>query len=705
VARVQTRDLRAPDRLEVAPLKRDTFVRAAPPPLDPGRGSLERGLAAFASGISSLAKRAEAEHKKSATEARSAEYEKWRASTSDVEQVRQIKEGVVPYYADPYIGAAVRKDYGGLRARVLANEIQNELDAGKLPIGREDFNPEKYVLEKSQGIIEEIGGSYEAISSFRRGIDSIRRGLRGQHHKARAEAFRVRSENIAVNNLEQAIDTGARQAMSGQQISDSLRSIYAELGPRVGGGVFDMQYQRVDELLLGVLEKRADDPAYAEQVIGILNADRKDMGNGFRMGPLSATAKYGKRARSIIQRAEKAIHKQRIAEAEGRIADGMMKSLEAGDGRFASIEHSPAGQQLKKAGGRSFKTIKDEVFNAKIGQIRADNGGAMDLPKEAELVFKNGIDHPELTGMLEAARAGYLNYNYNKGGKDDPQMSSQQAQNIMKAAQVFNYLQDNNASWVQEFVNKDTRDFFRTYTAIRTKLGMDPMTAAATTAQLYSRDGDLDPPSFNAAANKALDAALDNIDTRPGEGGGILNWFSDEIRNPAQVRKEIKEIAITSAMVKGIKVEDAIEEAREMYEKNVINVNGWHIFGARGLEPGDATHFRGFIGAAYKKYKDNFDTLGLDEKDIAFKKVGPGRFIMIDARNGAAVSIYTEKGVIQPQISYQDIITARKEGEDNRIKKKIDEMVNKRKEEEAIQETPSPNDIRSERRKAKARNK
>jgi hypothetical protein len=122
---------------------------------------------------------AEAEHKKSATEARSAEYEKWRASTSDVEQVRQIKEGVVPYYADPYIGAAVRKDYGGLRARVLANEIQNELDAGKLPIGREDFNPEKYVLEKSQGIIEEIGGSYEAISSFRRGIDSIRRGLRG----------------------------------------------------------------------------------------------------------------------------------------------------------------------------------------------------------------------------------------------------------------------------------------------------------------------------------------------------------------------------------------------------------------------------------------------------------------------------------------------------------------------------------------------
>lgn len=676
--RVQVPELGPPDPIRPTPLKRDIYK--GPPPLarDDNLGKLADALGFFNRNLQGALASREAQMKEDETARRSAEYEAWRASTSNADQVAAIREGRVPWYADPYIGAAVRKDYGAMEAMALGQEIEQEIAAGNVPLHQTDFNIERFILEKANDRVERLSSSYEAIGSFRRGLDALRENLTARHQKLRGEAATAAIEDITTRTLSAALDNAVSNGLTGDILMDQMRKIYKELGPRQSGGSLDLQYGRIDEILLDILDKRAADPKMSGAIIDLLNADRLDVGNGTRLGPLRGVARHMDKTSAIERKVLNTQATVAEAQAKATALQAAKENLKKQDGSFSTIVDAKGPNPVDPTKEISIPAtaLKEEAVNQSINEIRQANGGQMNFAAEADLVINNGVKHPQWIPFLDSAYRGFLNSTLNsKEGAGPEQMSA-----IVEAGQLFNMIADKNPAYAREMLDGKTREFFETYTAL-TRIGkMSPTEAAMATARAYSQESLMNDPLVAARRGQEIEAAVRNIDT---------SWmpFSGGIKNNYLVERQMIELTTAYTRAGGISIDDAVALAKERISKDLFTVNGHAVLGQPGIAPTDGPYFEKILGKVYEKNKDWLYAKGIDDPtDLTVVSNRNGVFYIADAKNGFPIAMpdgdpgkpetYRESPM---KITFSDIAKIRKTDLDTQTKQTIEKVMEKRR--------------------------
>jgi hypothetical protein len=637
VVRRQVPDLSPPERLISAPLPSDRY---APPPRPPSTNQLEqlaRGLGAFARGVSrwEAKQRAEADEQQKAKSFE--EWNKWRATHTDEEFLNLINAGKLPYYHDPYLKAVVEKEWGRLEGIQLGRTIDKELAEGQVPINQTDFNIERYLLEKTPGVLERLQGNPNAVHSFRQAMESLRKGLTEKHHAMRGAALRERVENIAYGKFLDGIKAGVEQGYTGAALMGQVRPMYRELGPRITGGGLNLPYPKLDELFLRAADDLASDPKYAQHVIDLLQEDRADVNNGTRLGSFLQTAKHAQTAQRLISKASKTLSTEWQAQQRQLV---LQRNVES----FANNPLSPNWSLIKDiqvtdqwgfAFSYTAEQQRKDAVRFGTNAIRVANGGKPNLDLEMRSFSAAGEKHPEWFGMLENAYGAFA-LMPQKGSPDPAALGR-----VAEAGTLFNELVLRNREYIEDHMDKDTYRFFSQYNALTQQLGLDPMNAANRLIAAQQRD-----VPRTSVSLKDLTRMVEREVSRRREVFAIGSWFRG-ITNADELARDL--IPAVQALTATMSADQAIEFAVKAANEKSMYVNGRVIFKTGALRHYPHTKFvEQSLDAIWKKFGTQFENDPLVEassgSDLSIMPIGRGQFQVVTAAHGHPLLVRQKVG-------------------------------------------------------------
>lgn len=628
------------------PLKRDTFERAATPVVDhSGSQGLIQALGIakqVVPGVLSAVGKMHAEGKANAEkEQREKDTTRWNHYLSTTEQTKQLEDiraGKAPYYADPYVQGLVEKHHGSLEARKLSNDIDKEISNGSIPFGTLQFSPERYILDKAKPYADSMAKSKNSMYAFRRSLDSIRKEVTAKHQEALGLAQTRKIEDASADVLNQAVTSGfANPNMNGQQIMGQLRKgVYPDLGPRQKGGSAHLKYSRLDELLLDTLKEHAENPKHAAKVIGMLNAQRFELGGNGKtaMGPLSSIHRHRGLIDGIRTTALRTLGQSFREQTGQQLLEKDVAALDNSTGiAFGPVKvDNPYPNQA--AYSISSKQRKDAALEFITKRERLASGSSQPTGKEIDLYVANGHEHP-MADSLDGAVKGFLTMHLEGPPKtdEDKATAGDRLNKIAGMAASYQYLVDKHPA-AKDWFEKDTNTFFSAYTlALRSGKASSPQEAAAIARQVYdNKDG------FNLSiANSQLDEAASNLTTQGVDYYGY--WFDNSIKDSQIPRRHLKELAILNMRAGGMNAKDALESAKATISKNAVNVNGHLILGQTGLTPQDKPHFQTVLKGFFTKHqKELTDLMDVDDaSELSVRARGNGQFVIIRSSDGFPV--------------------------------------------------------------------
>jgi len=651
--RVQVGDLSAPEQIRPAGYQSDTFAQAAQAPINRDAERLADALGTFRTGVLQLhagmkadQAKNEADWKKAQTDRRTIEFNQYVATTPEQEILADIKRGQAPYYADPFIGSLARKFYTQKMLKDFASEVDADIAEGKIPLGRPDFNPERYVLEKARGRAEIFSNSPEEASGFASGLAEIRDDLKKKHQGVVGKAVTDGLEQMAWTNFADGIANGIDSKLPPDLLYAQIRRMYKELGPRSQGGSADIAYSRLDEILLNVLEAKAKDPKQAEVTRQILEMPRVSVdGDNTRLGSFSQTLKHSDKSRAIFDSATKTLVDNEKLTTERAIAEQDKAALMRRDGSFNVItNYSDANRwDVSKKIEISAEKRKENAVMAVIKDMRAANKGLPDIPNEIDIMAVHGVKHPELIPMLEGAFAGGM-----VTARPNGALGPGEVERIVQGAQVYETIAQHSKNYLQAHLDAKTFQFYQTYEVFRASK-LPPEQAAIAAARAFAPEADRDLSGFR----QEIESAAKSLDSSP--------WipFTGEVANRGAVEGQIRDLA-TRLRAGGLSAEKAVQAAKETISSNVFYVNNMAVYGAKGIEKTDVPHVTAILDAEYKKNEAYFKQQGLSSSEISIVPYG-GNFVVVNTKTLLPIAVpRTDKegkiiGTYVPKISIEQV--------------------------------------------------
>ena len=614
--RVQVGDLSAPDKLYVPDrLPSDTFEGGTRPPEDNNAEALASALGTFNRGLMAYDKVNKEQEAQALRQQQLADWETWKSARTSDEQLKLIRAGQAPYTADPFVKRVIESDGAKLEIGELSRNIDQEIKDGKVPFGTPNFDPERYVMEKAQSYVERLQSSPGTLLHFGEGLSHLRKAVTEQHQEKLGIVQTRRMEDVAVGNLGQALDdivqkawsgvpAPGTQAISGQDASDMLQEIYKALGPRVQGGSLDIKQDRMDQLLLGVLQEKAKDPRYAQLVMGILSADRKDA-SGVSRGSLRDEAHMHPVIDGIDRTATKALSTWYEGEVQRKVNHDDAAALARGDGSYFELSDISAknpydpGSPIQISRGDRQKAAVSNVLQS----MRAANGGVPSYEAELEVLRKSNVPHPEVVSVVKGAFGGLAT---------DQSLESRQA--FIRAADFYNTVADKNYAYAEEHFGERVAKAFDMYTALVRDGGMD-QTSAATAVQRRLAQGGPDI-SLSHEDREKIVRKVKNL------GGSWWNPLSGGVTNANELIPKVVKLSQAFAAAEGVSTDQAVTMAVERLNKQSVNINGRAIFAA-GIEPGDDKYVQPLLQGFFDKNKEYLQGQGV--KDASYLSIAPYR--------------------------------------------------------------------------------
>lgn len=631
MARVQVEGPSRGPAIQPGGVQSDTFTGAPRPVIDNNLSRLADSLGVFNAGLQRYSAARLAEDKTAALEAEKAraeaakreakeQYEAYRASRTETQQLDDMRAGRVNYASDPIMRDAWEANYGQLEARALAQKLDEERKAGGIALGNPEFNPDAFIVNRSAEIVDRLRGKPAALAAFRQGMEHIRDGLTKQHQEAYGRAVVAQNEQIAWGAINDTFKAAADRGLTGKDLNDAVRATYKDIGPRLGGGSLDISYQRLDALYLDGLKRMAKDPRYAAQAIQVLDAERTAP-DGKKLPAMSASPRTLAEVEQIRGTALKSLGTAWEGQAKASVGERDLAAFMKADGSFVGLQdveaRNPFTGETKKfdSTGR-----KEAAVKAAIATVRAENQGRPDFERELDLSIKNGVKHPEWFSQLEA---GFIRSASPEGTQDIAGLEQNYA--------VYKALAGKNYAYVEKHLSKDARKFFDTYDALVGTAGMQPTEAAQAIARIYAAE-QKDPQVF-AGRMREVEQKINGTDFN-----GMLSLGGTAV-NQYTVREKVREVATSIVKAQGIGAEKAIELAMKRVKDTSAFVNGQVIM-SPNVSKEDEPVLKAVVKGAFDRDPKYFRALGIDsDRQLSIQEVAPGRFAVVRADTGAFMKL------------------------------------------------------------------
>lgn len=660
--RIQVRDLEAPERIQPAPVQSDTYAKPAQPPINNDLEQLQKGLAAFSSGLNVLGAKQKAEDEKRLKLEQLGAYEAWKASVSSDEHLEAIRAGKLPIQVDKILDTVVKKDGAEKEAMKLAGEIEGDLPTAGL--GSTGFDADAYVRSKAQPYVARLARDPRMMAYFGDNLDRIRAGVAKRHQDVLGQLQTQYMEDRGKQEIGRAIVSGLDQKLTPQQVMDQLRDpdrdkgIYAAIGPRNKKGSLDLAYGRMDELTLDVLDTLAEDPRYAMQAVQVLQASRTNS-EGASIGPLAAVHKHSAKVDAIAKKARKTMGDFAEKSFKESVLSQNVTDFDKGSLGFSAIRDQRMANPGDPARTMSYSASaqRDEAITEWLNRQRAKTGGVRDTDREVAHFTDMGIKHPELDKVFDEAYKGFLSSNTAREGAPDrlPQIAA--------IGDEYIKVSERNWSYAKSLVSDDARDFFETYRILRQLGGRSPEAAASETALAFSSSARASDPHIIAGNLKKLHDAIDGIDVKWGFGGEAING--------GEIKQQLLPLAKALSRVEGLKAEDIINKSVELIKERSAYVNG-RIVISPTLSKDDGQYVQPFLDRIFKEHgavlREKWQVP--DAKHLSIHPVGSHQFI-VTKWDGGVVTVphsYDDKGkpigTMHLRLSADDIVALRLSGKE-----------------------------------------
>jgi hypothetical protein len=672
--RVEVGELAAPERIDVPRFIPDNFVQPARAPTDNNLEKLSESLGFFNRNLQALGAKLEGDHKKVATEDAMRRYQTWLSSTTNTQQLDDIRNGRVHWTADPYVGAIARAHYGQLTAQKLAADIDSD-PAYKQNLGNLSFDVEKYIIERAAPHTRVMAGNSDTAKAFRTGLDAIRGGIVKRHMEVAGQAQTALMENSAMIEMDKVLDTAATQGMNTEAAMGLLRQTYKDFGPRLKGGTLDINYGRLDDILLQSLKRRAEDPRQAAAVIEMMALDRVDTETGARLGSLSAVQRHRDTVMGIQKKATDTLGKVWEEDYRGKVLEFNTGLLKQGHSAFNALR--PRDITNPVTGERvtySVEKQQSDAIEATLRNIRGGRDGPENFPAEYDAFVKSGVKHPEWFSALGGAYSGITGMNLS-GGKNAG-VAPEQVQAIQDAATRYAELDDGARSYVQANLSSSARKFYDAYIAMVRYENRTPSQAASALAAAYASGIADRNPSVESSNRQELDTAVKSLDF------SWLPWPFDTtiIKNESDARHYLKEIADSLVMTSRVTPKAAIDRAKAIVEKNGMVINGRLVFGVPGVTKADEAHFQPIFDNVFEQHQAYYKSIGISSsKDLSILSSGNNRFTIVGP-DGIPVTGFTEVNGVPRQVPLfitPDMIKDRREKIEKETRAKTIEAIAK----------------------------
>lgn len=670
--RVQINDLSEPERLIAQPIQRDTFTQPAQAPINNDMERLSHALGFFNSNLQAYARADEADRKRREAEAKAAhikageaEIARWEASTQSNAQVEAYRRGEAPLQADVLLETVHKKKWASLEAEDLAANIEANAQADGL--GTEGFNPEQYVLDKTKPYLERLGGRDELMVPFASGVEKIREGLRQRHQAKLAESRLLKDQSIAEDEFDRAFDSGVASGAADNPdfFVRGMGSLYKAFGPRMSGGSLDLNYDQLDEQMLKVLERKAEqDPAAARAVFSYLDGTRPAVdGSGGRFS-LKSVAKYKPQIERIEAKARKTLAEDYDKRLTSLVTSADAEAFDAADGSFFKLD------EFKTFNDYSQKDFSLDAKKRKEGAAAAwyQYAKEHDVPEAVILdkFMRNGVEHPTMFADLKGVYDGIGN---TKSGFDPN--APDQMEKVAKAGETYRAIVQKNPAYAAKYLNQKEREFYDMYAVGVTILKRSPQEAA--TMAVLSAQPD------NA---KDLNLSRDNVDSiktavKRYNAGGWLSydgWFGDDPRNQGELFDRTVSIANALYRTGRMSTDEAVKAASDYLDENSVKVRDRVLLSPYILKD-DGPKIDVLLGAAFKANKAALHLRGTDDPaDMGIQPFGDDLFL-ITGKDGRPLQGNDGKML---HITLGQIQLARKKISDDEAKKAREHIVNQR---------------------------
>lgn len=575
----------------------DTFEGAAQPVVDNDLTALAGALDKFHAVTTDMARHQSVQRDKALHDQHLAQWESFKSTMGTGEIVDAIRSGKVGYQADPYIAAVVNQDVATMEAKTLASSLDEQIKGGKVSgFGTENFDADGYVRGQAAAYMQKWGHVPGVMAKFGQHLDTIRESVVHQHQAVLGQNQTAAMETAARNYLNSAFEGAiVNDHLSGQALSDRIRSLYGDIGLRTKKGSLDLKNGRIDDLLMDVLQHHAKDPEYALQVMDVLTAPRKDAG-GQDLGPLAAVASRTDAAEAIRKTAQAALSKEESIRTKQAVLETNVQRMLANDGSYPAFL-SDFEEQSQFDPEKKIKMSKAEqereAVNEAFKRIREKNGGQQNLDEELKLILNNEIvDNPYLS-MLKSASVTMMTSAGNP----------QQMQQIVEAGQLYNKIADVNSSYLHEHL-KERAAPFEAYTVLTRDGQYAPQEAAAMVAQGFGSEQVKHSPDVLKRHQDKLDTVTRSFDLHP-----YIPWYGT-VSNTSEVRERTMRLARELIKVEAIDPDTAIQHASARIVQSATMLNGRAVFAPGfGAAEADAAKFK--LNEIFENNKDRLGNLGV----------------------------------------------------------------------------------------------
>lgn len=668
--RVQVRDLDAPQRIQPAPIQSDTYAPPPKPIKDDNLEKLAASLGFFARNMNALAASQKDDEEKKLREQQLGAWEAWKASRSNAEQLAGIRSGDLPISINGPLSQLIYKRH----AQLLGERLGADLDAERerTPWGRDQFDPDAYVREKAQPYIEEASRDYRLMGYFGQQLTSIRQNADTFHKEQRGRIQTAYLETEGREAIKGAILRGIEEGKNAEQIMAGLtapKGLFHTIGPVKEGGSLDINYARLGELHMDVLDELAGDPRTAAVARDMIKVRRMKRDGSGTLPPYNSIETYRNKLTAIENKALTTLSSAWQDMARTNIREMNIRNLVEGKREWATIsqvqerdpflphkelEYSPEAQR------------KDAL----IEWLKRERAGKTELPqaqieRELGIVMAAGEKHPEIGGVLEKAFQGAVTL---QAGAPDGVDNIERG---VEALRLYDTMADRNWQYAREHLSADARRFYDLARTLHLFGDRTPQQAVSEAIAVFSSTSNNADPKALARQRDRIEQAVANFKVDP----WYQRWFNLRYANPADaenVREQLVPIVEALALAERQDLKELVEKAADHMAAKGVNINGRFVMDGF-VKKGDEAIFQALLDKLWNDNKDYFEANGIpNARHLSVQPLTKGKYV-VTKWNGGHLYLPTSKErdkdgkpvrMDVPRINAGDIMNLRKTQEE-----------------------------------------
>ena len=605
-ARVQVRDLRAPEPIQPAPIQSSTFSGA---PRVSGAGdnflALAQALGGFSQSLGQLAQAQEANKKKDVS------LENAFSRLTKAEQAQVARTGMLPDGTrisdskNPALMKAAGMADASMFVRSMQEELTNEFDW-------ENTDIDAWITERRDAWMQEQGITDQfAANGFLAGVNSFRDKLISQQDDYRAGRAEEVKGDVVYNVMHTKVNELLEAGTDPEQLHKTIRAMYPELGKQ---GTIGMDFDKLDRFTLSIAADIA--ATHPEHALAILDSERE--GAGPASASLSSKLKHKGTVDAIRGTAQRSIAKRESLIAENQVhVDNAMRVLRDGDTSPFQERVIPneSGTGTKKV---TVKEQEDEYVSAVVAlaeqEMKDDKlgRGAADR-KIIQSLRPMGLKMPFLEKEIDGIE---------KRIDPDVLQDPQQLKAVTDRIQRFRDLKEASPSYANSHLSEDTKDFIGTVEMFMRFRGQDMPSAILTAQRVNSGElgQDVSLSYHRDAIEDAVEDAFDDYAIRNSTNYSSFNKGAAI----ARVEKMAQKLYASGEFT----VEEAIEKAAGYIAESVPKYNNRIIPGLEQFPLME--NWTEGLDQIMSNFKKQLHPGLADVEELHIMPVGGGRFAIID---------------------------------------------------------------------------